>query len=264
MRYIYFTKTLQNLDLPDVIKFCKDAGLDGADLAVRPGFPITPDNAQRLLPVAVKAFADAGLVIGLVSASTTMNDPESKEAKQVFEATAKAELSAVKLGYFPLRSPFEENLKSARMRLEGFANLAEKWKVHAYYHTHSGANIGNNAASLRWLLQDFDPHHIGAYLDTGHTVINGGPIRSELDIAKPWLSMIAIKDMIWEKKDDTWAHRVVPAGEGIQNWKDVGQGLKECKFNGTISLHAEYDTKDQEERLKLAKAELAFLKKHLG
>jgi sugar phosphate isomerase/epimerase len=264
MRYIYFTKSLQKLDVPDLIKFCKDAGLDGADMAVRPDFPINPGNALKELPAAVKTFADAGLIIGVASAVTSMTDPESKEAKQVFEATGKAELPAVKIGYFPLKSPFDDSLKAARNNLEGFARLAEKNKVRVLYHTHSGPNIGNNAASLRWLLQDFDPHQVGAYVDTGHTVINGGPIRTELDIVKSWLSMIAIKDMLYDKKDKGYVRRIVPAGEGIQNWNDVGQGLKECKFNGTISLHGEYDTKDQDERLKLAKQELAFLKKHLG
>src|SRR6266849_5070124 len=103
MRYIYFTKSLQKLDVPGLIKFCKDAGLDGADMAVRPGFPVTPDNADKELSAAVKAFADAGLIIGVVSAQTTLNDPDDKESKQVFEATAKAELPGVKIGYFPLR-----------------------------------------------------------------------------------------------------------------------------------------------------------------
>ena len=264
MRYLYFTKTLQKLDVPELIKFCKDAGLDGADMAVRPGFPVNPDNALAELPTAVKAFADAGLVIGLVSASTNLIDPDGKEARAVFEAAAKAEVPAIKIGYFPLRSPFDESLKAARTRLESFAKLAERSKVRVCYHTHSGANIGNNAASLRWLLQDFDPHHVGAYFDTGHTAINGGPVRTELDIIKPWLSMIAIKDMLWEKKEKGWAHRVVPAGDGIVLWSEVAQGLKDCKFNGTISLHGEYDTKTQEERLKLAKEELTYLKKHFG
>jgi sugar phosphate isomerase/epimerase len=264
MKYVYFTKSLQKLDVPGLIKFCKDAGLDGADLAVRPGFPVNPDNAAKELPAAVKAFADAGLMIGVVSAQTTLTDPDDKESKQVFEATGKAELPGVKIGYFSLKSPFDDALRTARKRLDGFAKLAEKNNVRVYYHTHSGSNIGNNCASLRWLLTDFDPHRVVAFVDTGHTLINGGPIRTELDIARPWLAMIAIKDMLFEKTDKGWARKIVPAGEGMQNWKDVGAGLKECKFNGTISLHGEYDTKDLDERLKVAKDELAFLKKHLN
>ena len=49
MRYVYFSKTLQSLDLAGLIAFCKEAGLDGVDLAVRPGYPINPDNALALV-----------------------------------------------------------------------------------------------------------------------------------------------------------------------------------------------------------------------
>ena len=110
MRYVYFTKTIQSLDIPGVIAFLKDAGLDGADLAVRPGYPVTPDNAATELPKAARAFKDAGLVIGLVSTPTTLNDPDVADSKAIFEACAKAEVPAVKVGYFPYQGKFDELL----------------------------------------------------------------------------------------------------------------------------------------------------------
>ena len=67
MRYIYFTKTLQKLDVPSLIKFCKEAGLDGADMAVRPGFPVTPDNAKAL-SYALCGADTAALVVDKLSA----------------------------------------------------------------------------------------------------------------------------------------------------------------------------------------------------
>ena len=170
----------------------------------------------------------------------------------------------MKIGYFPYRPPFDRCLKEARARMEGFARLAERTKVRACYHTHSGANLGNNAAGLRLLLQDLDAHHVGAFVDTGHTAVNGGPIRMELDLVRPWLSLLAIKDMLWAKGKDGWHYHVVPAGEGIVRWTEFGQAGKECKFNGTVSLHGEYEASDLDERKRLAKAELALLKKVLG
>jgi sugar phosphate isomerase/epimerase len=264
MHYVYFTKELKALDVNGLIAFCKEMGLDGVDLAVRPGYPVNPDNALTELPAAARAFKDAGLVIGLVSASTDLNDPDSKVAKTLFEACGKAEVPALKLGYFPYRGGYDEALKNARTRMASFARLAEQSKVHACYHTHSGNYLGCNAAGLRALLQDLDPHHVGAFVDTGHTAVNGGPIRLELDIVRPWLSLLAIKDMVWEKGKSGWAYQVVPAGEGIVHWNEVGQGLKECKFNGTVSLHGEYKAADLDERKRLAKQELALLKKQLG
>jgi sugar phosphate isomerase/epimerase len=263
MRYVYFTKTLQTLDLPALTTFLKDAGLDGADLAVRPGYPVTPDNAATELPRAVKAFKDAGLVIGLVTAPTNMSDPESATARALFEACGKAGVPAIKIGYFPYKGKFETTLAEARKHLAGFAKLAAKTSVRACCHTHSGNYLGNNGAGMRLLLADLDPHHIGAFLDTGHTAVNGGPIRMEMDLVRPWLSLLAIKDMLWQKEKERWQSHVVPVGDGIVRWDEVGQAVKEHGFNGTVSLHGEYEAKDLAERKKLAKQELALLKKHL-
>ncbi len=264
MRYVYFTKMLQGLDVPGMIAFLKEAGLDGADLAVRPGYPVTPDNAAAELPKAAKAFRDEGLVLGLLTAPTNLTDPTSAAARAIFDAGAAAGVPAVKVGYFPYQSKFDSALAEARRRMAGFSRLAERTGVKACYHTHSGNMLGNNAAGLRLLLQDLDPHHVGAFIDTGHTAINGGPIRYELEIVRPWLSLLAIKDMAWEKGKGGWQVRVVPAGGGIVRWDEAGQGVRECKFNGTVSLHGEYETKDLAERKALARQELELLEKHLG
>ena len=264
MRYVYFTKTLQSLDVAGLIAFCKDVGLDGVDLAVRPGYPVHPANVAGELPRAVKQFKDEGLVIGLVTVPTNMIDPESGLALALFDACGKASVPAVKLGYFAYKNDFDAGLADARKRLAGFAKLAAKTGVRACYHTHSGANVGNNCAGLRLLLQDFDPHHVGAFVDTGHLAVNGGPFRMELDMVRTWLSLVAIKDMAWTQQKSGWQHQVVPAGGGIVRWNEVAQGLKERKFNGTISLHGEYECKDLPQRQRQAKEELGFLRTHLS
>lgn len=261
MRYVYFTKTLQMLDVPGLIAFFKEVGLNGADLAVRPGFPIHPGNVAIELPKAVKTFGGEGLVIGLVTAPTTMNDPDSELARTLFEACGKAGVPAIKIGYFPYQGKYEATLAEARRRLTGFAKLAAKTGVKACYHTHSGNYLGSNGVALRLLLQDLDPHHVGAFVDTGHVAVNGGPIRMELDAVAPWFSLLAIKDMVWEGQKK---YHVAPVGEGIVKWDEVAKGLKERNFNGTVSLHAEYEAKDLAERKELAKKELASLKKLLG
>src|SRR5438270_1949748 len=107
MRYVYFTKLLKDLDVKGLIAFCKEVGLDGVDLAVRPGYPVHPGNAATALPDAAKAFQDAGLTIGLVSASTDLINPAAKETTTLFEACGKAKVPALKIGYFPFRKPIE-------------------------------------------------------------------------------------------------------------------------------------------------------------
>src|SRR3954454_20320886 len=105
MRYVYFTKLLKDLDLKGVIAFCKEVGLDGVDLAVRPGYPVHPGNALVALPAAARAFRAEGLAVGLVSASTDLIDPEARTARTLFDACARAEVPALKVGYFPYKPP---------------------------------------------------------------------------------------------------------------------------------------------------------------
>ena len=113
-------------------------------------------------------------------------------------------------------------------------------------------------------MQDLDPHHIGAFLDTGHTAVNGGPFPLEMDLLRPWVTLLAIKDMLWVKDKGAWKVHVVPAGDGIVDWKQVGQGVKAAKFNGTVSVHGEYETRSLAERKDLAQRELALLKKQFA
>lgn len=264
MKFVYFTKLLQGLDLRGIAGFLKDCGLDGADLAVRPGYPVTPENAAEELPKAAALFKDNGLAIGLVTGPTNLDDAESPVARSLFEACGKAGVPAIKLGYYTYKGDYEKSVAHARGRLAGFAKLAAKTGVRACYHTHSGNYLGNNAAGLRSLLTDLDPHHVGAFFDTGHTAINGGPIRMELDIVRPWLSLIAIKDMVLAKAKTGHAWHVVPAGDGVVRWDEFGKAIKELGFRGTISLHGEYEIKDLDERKAAAKRELALLKSKLG
>lgn len=264
MRFIYFTKTLKELKPLELVEFCKETGVDGLDLAVRPGYPIDPANAVAELPKFAAIMKQNNLSIPLVSAPTSLVDAESKEARSLFEACANSGVPMVKIGYFTYKGNFGEDLQAARKKLEGFLNLAKETKVKAVYHTHSGANIGNNAASLKELLKDFDPHHIGAFADTGHLAVNGGPIKMELEILRQWLSILAIKDILWEKPKSDWVFRVVPAGQGIVRWSDASKGITDVKFDGTIVLHGEYEAKDLSNRKTLAINELTFLKKHFA
>lgn len=264
MRFVYFTKLIQPRELSAYVKFAKAVGLDGFDLAVRPGYPVNPENVKEKLPEAAKQFKDAGLIIGLVSTPTNMVDPESKVTQRLFEACGKAGVPAIKIGYFRYRGNIDEELKSAHKQLAGFAKLAKETGVKACYHTHSGPYLGANCGMLRLMLQDLDPHHIGVFADTGHLAVNGSPITLELDLIRPWLHLMAIKDMKWEQTKSGFRRYVVPANHGIVQWNEVAKALKKMKFNGTVSLHGEYHVKDAEERIELGQKELKFLKRTLA
>lgn len=261
MRFIYFTKTLKELDGKGLVAFCKHVGLDGVDLAVRPGYVVEPATAIEKLPELVKMFKGEGLDVPLVTAPTSLTDPDSRETRTLFEACSKAGVAMIKIGYFSYKGKYNDEVATARKTLERFEKLSEATRVKTCYHTHSGLNLGNNGASLKDLLLGRNPHHMGAFADTGHLALNGGPIRMELEILKPWLSILAIKDISWTQKGSVWSSTVVPAGRGMVRWADAGKAVKDVGFQGTIVLHGEYDAKNLEERRTLGADELQFLKK---
>ena len=51
-----FTKHLQGWSLNEMIGGIERAGLHGADLCVRPGYPVDPENCLAELPRAARRF----------------------------------------------------------------------------------------------------------------------------------------------------------------------------------------------------------------
>lgn len=260
MQFVYFTKMLKGMSIVEMAQFLRSAGLDGPDFTVREEFPVHPKNVKTALAEAKKIFNDHGLSIPMVTGPTNLIDASTADAKRLYEACGEQGVSSIKIGYFRYTGNFERDLDHGKRALEGFAKLSEKTNVRTCYHTHSGSYIGSNCAGMRMLLEDFDPHHIGAFVDTGHQTVGGAPFRMALDMVSRWFSLMAIKDILWEKTDKGWTRNVVPAGTGIADWREIRQALKERNYDGVVSLHGEYHTPDMNERLKLAKEELAFLK----
>jgi sugar phosphate isomerase/epimerase len=265
VKYIYFTKTLRDLNQEQLVEFTVRNKVDGLDLAVRPGYPINPDNAIRELPQFSKRMSDAGKTIGLVSAPTDYNRPSDPKMIAVCEAAGKAGVPFVKMGYFPFRSEFQQEMKQARQSLVEFGKIAEKNNIRILYHTHSGANLGCNGIGLSWLLEGTDPHFIGVLLDPGHLSLCGGPFPMEYSAIKDRVAMLALKDFTSAKGPGRQepVSTCVVAGRGLVAWDKVGASLRKGHFAGMATIHGEYETKDLAERERLLAQELDFFRAKL-
>ena len=83
LTYIVFTKHLEGLEVPQLIDALQAIGVQGADLCVRDGYPVNPDNVATALPEAARRFADAGLCIPLVTAPGDFNRPRHRLRRKV-------------------------------------------------------------------------------------------------------------------------------------------------------------------------------------
>ena len=96
MKFIMFTKHLEGLDVPEIAKALKSVGVEGADLCVRPGYPVDPSNAPKELPAASRLFADEGLSIPLITTPGDFVTPDMDYAEDLYGACAEAGVKHVK------------------------------------------------------------------------------------------------------------------------------------------------------------------------
>jgi len=265
MELIFFTKSLKGMDVETTGREIKDMGFEGLDLAVRPGYCVEPDNVAKALSPAVSYWADMGLSVPMVTTPGDFTDPDQPIAETMLEACARAGIREIKLGYWHYVQPgYWQRVDEIRAALDGFQRLAEKHGVRVAVHTHSGNFFGLNAAGVMHLVQGYDPRLVGVYLDPGHLAINGEPIRLAIDMVADRLCLVAIKDMVYIRKEQdgcvSWPRKLVPLREGLVDWPETLAALSEVGYNGPLSFHSEYDDVSLDELRALTRDDLAYVR----
>jgi len=240
-----FTKHLEGWDLSQIMAGLQQAGVQGADLCVRPGYPVNPENAPTELPKAAKAFAAEGLRIPLVTTPGDFTDPSMDYAESLYAACAEADVTLLKLGYWTVEQDgYWATLDRCRQKMEGFARLSEKTGVKTMVHNHSGSTMGLNSCAAMQIVKGFDPRHVGIFFDPGHLSIVGEPLPLAVDIAHEYMSAVALKDLVRQKVvadgRTSWPIAVVPLGMGFGDMPTLFGLLKKIDFQGPISFHCEY------------------------
>ncbi|MBM3234742.1 sugar phosphate isomerase/epimerase [Candidatus Poribacteria bacterium] len=259
LKYIMFTKHLEGLDVTGIIKALQSVGVAGADLCVRPGYPVNPENVEKALPAAAKQFATEGLSIPLVTTPGDFVDPNIDYAEPLYAACQKAGVGNIKLGYWHWSKEnggYWPAVERIRQLLEGFQELSKKYGVKTCIHNHSGASMGLNSCAAMNLVKGFDPQCIGVFADPGHLSIVGEPIAMALDIVKDYLAVLAFKDLM---RAPGTGVKVVRIGQGFVDWKSLLQTLSEINFNGPVSFHSEYSGEPVDTVIDLARIDVRFI-----
>jgi sugar phosphate isomerase/epimerase len=256
----------------DVAKMLQPLKIAGPDLTVRGGGLVLPDRASEELPKAAAAFRDAGMTIPMLTTNlTSASDPT---AAPIFEAMSKLGIRYFKLGYYHYHDlkHWDADLAAQRKQLAALLQLGSKNGVVAGLHNHAGASIGGALWDGWEFLAPLDPAAVGFFFDPGHASLEGAKHAWKLNFHRiaPRLTMVALKDYVWEKNSDGWRTRWCPLGEGLVNWGEFFPLLANTPFAGPISIHIEYDPggKTPVERidnnLAAAERDLAFIRKHLA
>jgi len=271
-----FTKCLQFLNYDEMATLVAKQGFDGADLAVRPGGQVLPENVETDLPKVLKALRKAGINSNMIV--TGINNAEDKYTRPILKTMADLGIKYYRMGYFDYDAgkPMPQNLDEIKRSFEKLEKLNREYGVSGNYQNHSGIRVGGPVWDLYHLLKDCDPKYIGVQYDVRHAMVEGGeswPLGMKL--LAPWIQTTDIKDFIWQKNEKgDWQILNVPLGEGMVDFKTYFELYKSMKIEAPISIHYEYDLGGAEHGKKVTtmsyekieaflKADITFLKNHL-
>jgi sugar phosphate isomerase/epimerase len=244
----FFSKHLQFLDYAEAADACLAAGMNGADLTVRPGGHVLPENVERDLPLAVKAFEKAGLKIEMMASGIT--DPDDPLTEKVLQVASEMGIKFYRLGYYHYDPAISvvNNLERIKVKMNGLARLNEKYKIHGAYQNHAGSNFGAPVWDLWEVLKDLDPQWTGCQYDVRHATVEGNrswPLGMKL--LKDHIRCMVIKDFKWGEKDGKAIEVNVPVGEGIVDFPAYFGLVEEMDIHGPITIHLEYPMFPQKE-----------------
>jgi len=246
--------------------------ISGPDLTLRPGGIVAPERVAEDLPKAAAAFRDKGMSVPMVS--TNLTSAKDPTAQPILTTMGKLGIGYFKLGYYHYHelARWESELETQRKDLAALLDLTRKAGVHAGFHNHSGATIGGAIWDSWEFLRPLDPASVGFYFDPAHATIEGYRHTWKLNLRRisQRLTMVALKDFVFEKGSKGWQTRWCPLGEGMVNWDEFFALLVQLPFPGPISIHIEYDPGGNtrveriDKALAAAQKDIAFVRKHLA
>jgi sugar phosphate isomerase/epimerase len=178
------------------------------------------------------------------------------------------------LGYWLYREfgTLLDLMREVKATLPAIEQLARETDMTAALHLHSGKFLTANPAVVWWLLEGHDPDFLGAYIDPGHMVIEGGSNgwMQGMDLLADKIRLVAVKDFGWEPQEDPqtgetrWRLLHLPLKRGMVPWREVFRLLRRIGFQGPVSLHSEYGDLSLDELLAQTKEDLEYVRSLLA
>ncbi len=241
----------------------RELGADGCDLSVQPGGHVAPEQIPVDLSRSIEAITGVGLDVPVVTTPyTNIQDPN---VRNIAGIAGEMGVPLFRAGVWKYGAgDIEARLLEVQRDIAGLGALARAANMTVVVENVAGDNVGASLWDLHTILRATDPRYIGYDFDPGYAVQDGGAgaWQVALRLAMPRIKMITARDFYWNKDAaGVWKPEPCPLGEGMVDWRKVFAALAGARFVGPVSVHLEYQTKND---LAAIRRDLAFVKKQVA
>ena len=223
--------------LPELADKVAALGVDGVELAVRPGYQVTPETAAAGLKDAARILGERGLrILSIASVADTATIAACGDAGvPLIRIMAPIDMD---LGYIG-------SVTRLQRELDALLPALERHSVTIGVQNHYGFFVGS-AVGLLHLLQPFDPRQVCAVLDMAHCAVDGEPVAMAVDILKDRLNGLvnfksAYHARVSNPEDEAiYAVKWTTHRHGGYSWREFAAELGRIGYTGTYCLPAEY------------------------
>ncbi|MER7955214.1 sugar phosphate isomerase/epimerase family protein [Streptomyces sp. NPDC096030] len=280
VRFGYGTNGLTDLRLDDALALLADLGYDGVGLTLDHMHldPLAPDLPARTAHVARRLDA-LGLGVTVETGARYVLDPRRKHGPSLLDADPDGRAARVRLllravrvaadlgahavhcfsGITPADTSDETAWKRLASSLTPVLEAAAAARVPLAVEPEPGHLLAtlDDFHTLRGLLGDPDPRHLGLTLDLGHCeCLEPASPADCVRAAAPWLHHVQIEDM------RRGVHEHLPFGDGEIDFPPVLAALAEVTAAGYPGLTVVELPRHSHAGPELARSSLAFLHHH--
>jgi sugar phosphate isomerase/epimerase len=237
IEFAVFTKPWATEPVPVLAELVAQMGFSAAEIPVRPGFQVTPDDAATALPELVKVFGNHGLTVASVASSLD---------ESVFAACAAAGVPLIRIMGKVTRGAYLASERALQDQLRAVIPLCEKYGVRVGVQEHYGDNV-SDAFGLRALLGELDGRWITAIWDAAHDALAGIAPETGLEVVWDRLAMVNLKNAFYERANGPeaeaaqWRRHFTTGRHGLASWPRIVAELRRRDYAGTVCLTAEYE-----------------------
>jgi sugar phosphate isomerase/epimerase len=258
-----FSQILVKLPYDDLGPVLRGLGLDGCDLSVMRGGHINPEQSSVDMMRGVEAITGVGLDVPVITtAFTSLADPA---IRNVMAICGEMGVPVMRTGIWKYNDSTEPEVRLTEVQrdLVGLFALARAVNMAIAIPNTSGENVGASLWDTATLIRGMDPRLVGYAFDPGYAAVEGagGSWQVALRMALPRIKMVSVRDFTWNKEaSGAWKAQPCALGEGIVDWPKIFAVLGRAKFNGPVSIHIDYQPKDE---LAAIRHDLEFVRKQI-